>query len=360
MQIGVFDEDAFAYNNHGYPYGNNPCLVNQQCPSYDPNGFCRSHCTSYSSYMLNQYGVPFNNGYKGIAWSHGRNWDNAAKAVSIPFDKHPLPGDIAQWNNLGGWGHVAWVEKVYFDSNGNATDIDITEYNYNSCTFSSRTISASNPDNFIHILAYNEGVTGLFYIDCYEQSSLCNFQTPQEWGWIIQRVSNYRCSSCGGQYQSFANGFFNGLGMGGGSNSALPDFIVNSIWLEDSSGNDKTLFVPGEQIKMKAQFKNKGSNSPSSIQVKFYLSNGKKVDGNKQHVGTDTIQASNMESGETHTETESIYAPTTPGTYNITSCADTQKVVAEEHESNNCSEEAVFSVVNISAVMNIIANYLNW
>lgn len=133
-------------------------------------------------------------------------------------------------------------------------------------------------------------------------------------------------------------------GLGGANPASLPDFFITKIWLEDASGNDKTVFLPGEQIKMKAQFKNKGGNATHDIEVRFYLSNGEHVDSNKQSVGTDNIHYYNIESGETHTETEGMYAPTTPGTYNITACADTQHDVTEEHESNNCSDEAVFIV----------------
>jgi hypothetical protein len=130
-----------------------------------------------------------------------------------------------------------------------------------------------------------------------------------------------------------------------GGGQELPDLIVVQTWLEDNTEKEKLIFSPGEQIYMKSQFKNAGAGDPNhDIEVKFYLSDGEYVDSNKQHVGTDNIHDYNLESRETHTETESIYAPTTPGTYNITACVDTGDDVAEEHESNNCSTEAVFTV----------------
>lgn len=143
-----------------------------------------------------------------------------------------------------------------------------------------------------------------------------------------------------------------------GGGQGLSDLVVPQIWLDDSSGNEKFLFNSSEQIKIKAKFKNVGaSNLNQNIQFKSYRSNGEHVDSNKQTVGTGTIQASNLESGETKTETMSIYAPTTPGTYNITACVNTSNSVAEEHENNNCSEEAVFIVVkpfDFLRLMNII------
>ncbi|KKT87745.1 MAG: hypothetical protein UW87_C0025G0019, partial [Candidatus Moranbacteria bacterium GW2011_GWC2_45_10] len=64
---------------------------------------------------------------------------------------------------------------------------------------------------------------------------------------------------------------------------------------------------------------------------------------------------SNLEPGETHTETEGIELwldVDGPGIYNIVACADRIADsgnqggnIAEEHESNNCSTEAVFEVV---------------
>lgn len=128
------------------------------------------------------------------------------------------------------------------------------------------------------------------------------------------------------------------FGVGGGDRAtSLPDFIMNNVWLEDESGNRLTVFRPGERIKMKGQVKNTGTGNPSNAStLKFYLSNGENVDSNKQTVGTDTIQASSLTAGSTHTETEGVDAPLTPGTYNIQACADTENVVVEDKDSNNC------------------------
>lgn len=146
------------------------------------------------------------------------------------------------------------------------------------------------------------------------------------------------------------------FGMGGGDYvTPKPDLILYKAWLQDDAGNVKITFSPGEHIQMKGQAKNTGNgNSTAAVTVKFYRSNGEKVDTNKQQVGSDTIQASSLPSGSTHTETEGLYAPTTPGTYNIVVCIDTGNTVAEEHESNNCSKEAVFKVDDFSWLIPII------
>lgn len=95
------------------------------------------------------------------------------------------------------------------------------------------------------------------------------------------------------------------FGIGGGDRAtSLPDLIINNVWLENEGGSRLTVFAPGERIKMKGQVKNTGAGNPSNAStLKFYLSSGENVDSNKQTVGTDTIQASSLTVGSTHTET---------------------------------------------------------
>jgi len=155
-------------------------------------------------------------------------------------------------------------------------------------------------------------------------------------------------------YSAVNGGGFHSSGGSGGDSGSLPDFIINKIWLEDSTGNTRTIFEPGQAIRMKSQAKNVGADSPSDIQMKFYLSNGTERDSNAPSVASDTLLKGSMTSGGTNTKTETLTAPMQLGTYNITTCVDTQHVVAEEHESNNCSDEAVFSVIPTGAVMSIL------
>jgi hypothetical protein len=110
---------------------------------------------------------------------------------------------------------------------------------------------------------------------------------------------------------------------------------------------------------MKAQFENIGRGDPSGsadIEVRFYLSRGLKEDRHSEwrRVGTDIIKPSNLRSGQTHTETEGLEVANViskPGMYNIVACVDRIRdedngvgAYQEEHESNNCSTEAVFEV----------------
>lgn len=371
---------VFAYENHGYPYSDSQCWLEGPI---DPYGFRKANCTSYAAYMLNAvYGTSFDNGYGGVGWHDGKNWDDAARSVGIAVDDYPLPGDVAYWND-GTWGHVAWVEKVLYDSNGNATGVKISEYNYNPlCQLSSRsqnetTLNIGNsdyPDGFIHILAYEEGVSSLHYLDCYEQSNLCTEQTEQEWGWIVNRVWNHhRCTNCFSYYSpvyiSTLAGAVGGMGGGAGTSTPAtdtadpgkPDFIVDKVWFENLNGTEKYLFNRSDEIKIRMILKNIGSEDipgDDTIETRIYLSDGYKVDSSDNwiKIGTETTLGSELDPGENHSETEYLRlweeSHIEDGkVYNIVVCVD--RIVnqnngsgeyAEEHESNNCSTEAVFTV----------------
>jgi len=142
----------------------------------------------------------------------------------------------------------------------------------------------------------------------------------------------------------------------------LPDFVVTDLWLETPGGVEKYSYDKTDEIKMKAQFKNIGDDDVGSddvIESRFYLSMGYKEDNHSDwiRVGTDETLGSNLDPGETHTETEGLklweYSEIEEGkTYNIVACIDRTAdqnngdgAYPEEHKSNNCSTEAVFTVL---------------
>lgn len=141
-----------------------------------------------------------------------------------------------------------------------------------------------------------------------------------------------------------------------------PDFVAKRSWLETPWGFETYRFGRTETVKMKGQFENIGDGpcvpgEKDSIVVHAYLSRGYKEDAHSDWklVGTDEIQCGNLKPGATHTETEGIELwrdVPGPGIYNIVWCIDHPKSDhnnggdhAEKHESNNCSSEAVFEVV---------------
>lgn len=160
----------------------------------------------------------------------------------------------------------------------------------------------------------------------------------------------------------------------------LPNFITTKSWLtnnSDGSGEEYT-YISGDQAYACSKTKNNGdANSPSDIKVMFLLSDGYKKDppDNWNKVGDlQNIRDYNMEVGESQTECAEFNVPTNPGVYNIVACADRiyennngDGEVEEEYESDNCSTEAVFYVLeNLlpitdtqkKAVLTIINNYL--
>lgn len=145
------------------------------------------------------------------------------------------------------------------------------------------------------------------------------------------------------------------------TNPNKPDFIVNRNWLETVGGVEQYVFSKNDEIKMKGQFKNIGNGeirNDETIHSRAYLSDGYKEDSHNEwiRVGTDETRGDSLDVGETHTETEGLklweYSEVQPGkTYNIVWCVDRTADQnngsgdwIEEHESNNCSTEAVFTV----------------
>lgn len=166
------------------------------------------------------------------------------------------------------------------------------------------------------------------------------------------------------------------LGSGGESISTapsieqrLPDFIVRKLWLETPWGVEAYKYGRPETMVMKAQFENIGHGNPTvPVEVHFYLSRGYKEDAHSgtgawKRVGKDIIQPQNLKVGMTHTETESIDVGKDipePGIWNIVACADhiyddhnSGGAIREEHESNNCSTEAVFEVTADGQAVNV-------
>jgi len=137
----------------------------------------------------------------------------------------------------------------------------------------------------------------------------------------------------------------------------LPDFIVKRLELSN--------YNPGknDEIKIRAKLKNIGENdidSDDKIETRFYLSMGYKEDLHSEwiRIGKEYTKGSNLDPGETHWEEETLrlweYNQIQPGqVYNIVACVDRTKDqnngdgdYDEEHKSNNCATEAVFTVAN--------------
>jgi hypothetical protein len=158
----------------------------------------------------------------------------------------------------------------------------------------------------------------------------------------------------------------------------LPDFITTEVKLTTPWGLETYRYGQPEKMQMHARFENIGDGECSgTIIVHFYLSRGHKEDAHSawKRVGTDEIQCENLRSGQTHSEEEGLELwrdIPEPGVWNIVACADHPRDDhneggdhPEEHESNNCSSEAVFEVTADGQVVNqanidFVAHSLHW
>ncbi|MCI5133877.1 MAG: DUF2974 domain-containing protein [Candidatus Electrothrix sp. AW2] len=137
----------------------------------------------------------------------------------------------------------------------------------------------------------------------------------------------------------------------------LPDFVAKRAWITKSeNGEDKYVFEVGDTPWINVKVKNEGcADSPQDISVWYLLSKGEKEDGHHDWVkiGTDTIRDYELPVGQDKWEKEEFTVPDEPGKYNIVACADRIALydnghgdVYEEHKSNDCSTEAVFTVLS--------------
>lgn len=160
LPISVFaqETDIAEVGADDYPYRGSTTSV------VDLWNFYSLNCTSFCAWRLNNNnGVDFHNHYGGVQWGNAKNWDDAARQLGIPVNNSPNVGSIACWNR-GTYGHVAWVSNVYSDGT-----IDIEEYNYGGrYQYGTRHLSASDPDDFIHIkdiIDYDDPEIETWYYD---------------------------------------------------------------------------------------------------------------------------------------------------------------------------------------------------
>lgn len=170
----------------------------------------------------------------------------------------------------------------------------------------------------------------------------------------ISTVPGSSAVSNTGQKVSDVTGFGSETTPTDSATPGLPNFIGKKIELSDYNPK-KT-----DSIKVRAQFKNTGADDISSddkIESRFYLSKGYKEDSHSEwiRIGKEETKGSNLDPGETHWEEEDLRVwehGIIPGnTYNLVACIDRTEdsdngdgEYPEEHKSDNCTSEAVFTV----------------
>lgn len=146
---------AYSCASNGYsgtdPYGY------YNFSSVDSSG--RLHnCTSYAAYQLQWY-TPYDSRYSGFG--DASMWASRARNIGLTVGSVAHVGDVAQWN----FGHVAFVEEVYYKSNGAVSYIVTTDDNYGRQVTTRKILYPGisgviqYPDNFISFPSFGGGGT---------------------------------------------------------------------------------------------------------------------------------------------------------------------------------------------------------
>ncbi|MCJ1783610.1 CHAP domain-containing protein [Mammaliicoccus sciuri] len=136
-------EDSVAYvaptfNENQSTQNTAPVSYSQPNSGGGSNLYTSGQCTYYAFSKRPDF---------GNTWGNANNWANAAAQAGYTVNNSPAAGSILQ-STAGGYGHVAYVDKVNADGS-----IQVSEMNYQGeGIVSSRTISASAAGsyNYIH------------------------------------------------------------------------------------------------------------------------------------------------------------------------------------------------------------------
>jgi len=123
--------ESLISGSTSYPYGN-PTSDDVSCPyncTPDSFGYYIGQCTSYVAWKRSTIGKPIPR-----AIGNGGQWTGAK--AGYPQSNIPQYGDVMVFPYIGGYGHVAFVERA----NGDGT-VYISEYNWTENTYTERTVN---------------------------------------------------------------------------------------------------------------------------------------------------------------------------------------------------------------------------
>ena len=113
-----------------------------------------------------------------------------------------------------------------------------------------------------------------------------------------------------------------------------PDLVVGSPTVSDSSPTSRASFT------LSATVRNAGGAASSSTTLRYYRSTDATITTADTSVGTDAVRA--LAASGTSSESISLTAPSSPGTYHYGACVDT--VTDESDTTNNCSSSVTVTV----------------
>ena len=110
--------------------------------------------------------------------------------------------------------------------------------------------------------------------------------------------------------------------------SAVPDLVVRSPSVDDQSLN------AGQSFTLSATVHNQGGAPSAAATLRYYRSSDATISTSDTAVGTDAVGS--LEAGRHSTESISLRAPSSAGTYYYGACVET--VADETNTANNCSQ----------------------
>jgi hypothetical protein len=222
---------------------------------------------------------------------------------------------VAWWNAVPNtameYGHVAFVDKINWKSNGEVESIKVSEYNFSEKGKpGSRPLYPNTkdyPDGFLYIVTDE-------FLEC-DLTDLCQ---PKK-----------KSTST------------TGAGMGGSVSGSAPSasskkavVFIKQLYIEGY----KIRFFPEEKEKVCAVVGNNGKEPKNDVKVIFERSKGTKIDPKPKEIGKENIKHGNIKKGATKTECTSFTVPNDPGEkYNIRACA-------KFDGSTSCSNPLVYEI----------------
>ena len=125
---------------------------------------------------------------------------------------------------------------------------------------------------------------------------------------------------------------------GGGGGSSIPDLIVESPSVSDST------LTPGQSFTLSATVRNRGTGSSAATTLRYYRSSNSTISTSDTQVGTDSV--SGLSASGTSAESISLNAPSSAGTYYYGACVNS--VTGESDTGNNCSDAVTVTVSSSS------------
>ena len=116
-------------------------------------------------------------------------------------------------------------------------------------------------------------------------------------------------------------------GGGGGGSGGSPDLIVESPSVSDE------ILSPGQSFTLGATVRNQGNGPSVATTLRYYRSTNSTITTSDTSVGTDAVE--NLSASGTSSESISLQAPNTPGSYYYGACVES--VSRESDTENNCS-----------------------